>query len=211
MGIYRKQPQQSGGLAKLNAIEEQGGFTVPSAIRAMTELNNDIKSLFTGKNVSGDSPELLGLVANKLRASLNSTLESFEGGAQFGEYRRSLGQLMNLERRLLKTVEREANKESRSALSIFDVIGAEQLIRGAARMRPAGVMESAASFATGKALKLLSSKDRAVRSVFRAAEHVNAGAKLKGPVLPILPEQLPAPKLFTDPSTGKVRSAADYR
>ena len=120
---------------------------------------------------------------------------------------------MNLEERLLRTVEKEAQLQARGSMSIFDVIGTEQIIRGAARGNVSGVAEGAASFATGKARKLLMSKNRATRLLFRAAKashELKGSPRLSEPVLPTLPEQLPAPKLFTDPSTGKVRSAADY-
>jgi len=185
-------------LAQLEPLSQEGGMSVPASIRLMTNLNNDIKSIFTGKNVSGDSPELLGMIAGKLRESLNKTLNATEGGAQFGEFRATLGQLMNLEKRLLKTAEKEANKNAKASMSIFDIIAAEQLIRSAARGSATGLIEAPASWLTGKAMKILNSPDRAVRQVFRTADYMSKNSRMAAPVIP------PAtpPTTYFDPTIG---------
>jgi hypothetical protein len=185
----------------LQPIAQNQGFTVISALRMMTNLNNDIKSIFTGKNVSGDSPELLGMIANDMRQSLNQTLEQATGNPRFAELRRSLGQLMNLEKRLLKTAEKEANKDAKTKMSVFDIIAAEQLIRGSTRGKATGVAEAGASYLTGKALKLLNRADRSVKRVFRAADYLTGKDRMGAPELPPV---VPAPRMVKDPSTGKM-------
>lgn len=185
-------------LEQLAPLEQQGGLSVPATVRLMTNLNNDIKALFTGKNVSGDSPELLGMIANDVRQSLNKTLETTVGSGEFAARRKEMGQLMNLEKRLLKKVEQTANKESKTSMSVFDIIAAEQLIRGVARGKAAGPVEAGASFLIGKALKTLNSPDRAVRSVFRAADKLNSGKKVEMPEIP----KATSPTTYFDPTIG---------
>jgi hypothetical protein len=177
-----------------NMINEFGkldaGFTPSAAVKRMAGLNNDIKGIFTGKNVSGDSPELLALAANKLRQSLNSTIDSLDAvGPQFSDLRRSWGRMSSMQERTLRSLEQQANREARGGMSVFDILSAEQIIQGLAKGRPEKVAEAAGSFAVGKALRWLNSTDRAVKNMFKAADYAVGKERLKAPTFDIKPPE----------------------
>jgi hypothetical protein len=156
----------------------------------MAGLNNDIKGIFTGKNVSGDSPELLALAANKLRQSLNSTMDSLDAvGPQFSDLRRSWGRMSSMQERTLRSLEQQANREARGGMSVFDILSAEQIIQGLAKGRPEKVAEAAGSFAVGRAWRWLNSTDRAVKNMFKAADYAVGKERLKAPTFDIKPPE----------------------
>jgi hypothetical protein len=188
-------------LGTLYTIRGEGGYRVSAALNRMTGLNNDIKGLMTGKNVSGDSPQILGMTANKLKESLNSTLETVQGGEQFGSLRKSLGQILSLEKRSLKELEKNVSKDLKNNLSVFDYVSAAQMAKALAHTSGQGLVTAAATYITGKTLELLKSPDRAVRKAWRAADRVNA--KTGSTALPtqevVAP---PPPTTYFDKSTG---------
>jgi hypothetical protein len=166
------------------------GFTPSAAVKRMAGLNNDIKGIFTGKNVSGDSPELLALAANKLRQSLNSTMDSLDAvGPQFSDLRRSWGRMSSMQERTLRSLEQQANREARGGMSVFDILSAEQIIQGLAKGRPEKVAEAAGSFAVGRAWRWLNSTDRAVKNMFKAADYAVGKERLKAPTFDIKPPE----------------------
>lgn len=199
-GFSQKQVSQAASM--IDEFSKMGdGFTPSAAVKRMAGLNNDIKSIFTGKNVSGDSPELLALAANKLRQSLNSTIDSLDAlGPQFSDLRRSWGRMSAMQERTLRSLEQQANKEARGGMSVFDILSAEQVIQGLAKGRPEKVAEALGSYSVGKALKWLNSTDRAVKNMFKAADYMVGKERYKAP------EFLPK----ATPTTPQAQKALPY-
>jgi hypothetical protein len=188
-GFSQRQVDQAANM--INEFSKlEAGFTPSAAVKRMAGLNNDIKGIFTGKNVSGDSPEILALAANKLRQSLNSTMDSLDAvGPQFSDLRRSWGRLSSLQDRTLRSLEQQANREVRGGLSVFDILSAEQIIQGLAKGRPEKVAEATGSFAVGKALRWMNSTDRAVKNMFKAANSAVGKERLTAPTFNIKPPE----------------------
>lgn len=170
--------------AKLRQRNAEGGMDLASTVTMMKTLNKEITKLFSGDNSSGSSVEVLGMVASHVRTALNDTMENFNGGPQYAEMRKAMGAVLNLNRRLMKRAEMVANRDANRGMSIFDVIGTEQLIRGATRGRPDEVIAGLSSFAASKVARRLRSKDSAVRKIFRNAYHLNGEKKLLAPDIP---------------------------
>lgn len=190
-GFSQKQVAQAASM--IDEFSKMGeGFTPAAAVKRMAGLNNDVKSIFTGKNVSGDSPELLALAANKLRQSLNGAIDSLDAvGPQFSGLRKSWGRMSAMQERTLRSLEQQANKEARGGMSVFDILSAEQVIQGLAKGRPEKIAEAAGSFAIGKAMRWLNSTDRAVKNMFKAADYMVGKDRLKAPEF--LPKATPTP------------------
>jgi hypothetical protein len=162
----------------LQPIKDRG-FSAKGALEQLKNLNNDISAVFKGQNANGDSVATLAAIASDLRRSLNKTLESVTGDEVFAATRRDLGKVLDLQNRLLRKVEQEANKAAAKSYSIFDLISVEQAIRGLARGKLSGLTESAGTYMFGKSIKYLNGHDRSIQKAFTAAKNLSNNETVK--------------------------------
>ena len=210
-GYTQRQVDQANALANelATAAKESGGGLSPSAaLRRMTALNNDIKAIFTGKNTSGDSPEVLALAANHFRRQLNNMMAPVEGeSGAFSQTRQSWGRMSGLHEDVLRNLEMRANKTAGGGISVFDILSAEQMAQAVTKGQPGKAATAGGSYLVGRAFKWFNGPDRAVKNMFKAVEGSEKGAKITLPSAQDLP---PAPKMMRDPSTGQMIPATGF-
>lgn len=191
-----------------NRIESDGTYTPEEITTLMRNLNNDITNIFTGKNTSGDSAEVLGLVANYAKKSMYKMMDGLDAyGTQFADLRKSWGRQSALMDDIYRNLETRAGKEARGSQSVYDILAAEQLIQGKFR-------QSAMNYAFARARDYFWGPDQAVRNIYKAAEKKVGNQRYSAPeflqsprpVQPSSPRQIGSPSWiegeFTEVPTG---------
>lgn len=194
-------------IADLTEATEGEGFSASAALRRLTGLNNDIKSIYTGQNKSGDSPEVIALAANHYRKQFNDFMS--EAGENYGELRKLWGRLSAVDEDILRNLESRANSEARGGMSVFDILGAQQILQGVTMGRPEKIGSGLLNIiGVDKALKYFTGPDKAVRDMFKVADKVNKGARITKPEITKPPVQPAAPPPPVIPKGAALNDAA---
>jgi len=190
-------------MTEYEPLAQKGGLSVAHAIERMSNLNLETKQLHAGGNAAGKSLKVMGDLANTMRTALNDALDHPNAPQEFAMIRREMGQLMSLQERLLPMVVKEANRASKTNITLYDVIASEQFIRGVSRGKPVTAsMEATASYLTGKTFKHLNSYDRAVRKIFQASNAMTNGERRVFNEVPVFGGVKPPPPMRPRVPTG---------
>jgi len=205
------------------ALSKQGAFTIDQAQDAITIANQSLKNFY--RNPSADTASRAyvdSLVANHLRAGLDSAIDQATGSSAAGPLRKAYGSLKAIEKDVNQRATVDARKNSRGLIDFTDVFTAGELAKALTSFSPEGLAKAGAMAAVKGFIKHLNNPSTHVRRVFGAADKLVSKTSYtppKGRPLPAKGIQRPpwegkvntggltqGPSLVYDPSTGTMIS-----
>lgn len=158
---------------RADAFRTAGQLPAVDAQRAITSLNSTLKTFYS--NIS--SPEVAArahvdaMIANKLRERLDQAVED-EVGPGYQDLKNQYGSLKAIEKDVNHRAQIVARQETGGGLMgrIADVASAEEVIRGLLTFNPVAVARGVGLKGWAQYVKFRRSPNRAVTSLFQAAE-----------------------------------------
>jgi hypothetical protein len=174
------------------AFGQKGGLSASDAQRAVTMLNQSLKSFYSNPG----SPEIAArahvdaMIANHLRSALDKTIEA-TAGPGYQELKNQHGALKAIEEHVNKRAQFVARQEKGGGIlgRLTDVASAEEVIRGFITLNPAAVARGTFMKLWSEGVKYLRSPNRAVTRLFEEADSPRTPSTPRSPVSPIFPDR----------------------
>ncbi len=157
---------------RLDTYRERGTYTPEEAQEAMKILNESVAvakknpTMLTIKNAQIDA-----LIANKMRESLNQSVEGATGPG-YADLRREFGALKSIEEPVNKKLKQYNQQNVNSALNFYDVFAASDIIGGALGGNIVSTAKGAGLAGISNLLKKARDPNRAVNKMFRESEGI---------------------------------------
>lgn len=153
-------------------FKTQGAFSPEEAQRAIEILNTDLEAYY--KNPTYDTASraaVSAMVANKLRSGLDHVIESAVAPG-YQELKNQYGALRAIENDVLHRAVVEGRKTTGGGVigNFYDIVSAEELVRGVITLNPHAVATGAGIKSVGLITRYLRDPNRAVKRLFEAAD-----------------------------------------
>ncbi|QWV97463.1 hypothetical protein KP005_19345 [Geomonas nitrogeniifigens] len=156
---------------RARALDEQGSFSVGDAQDAITMANQSLQNFY--RNPSADTASRAyvdSLIANHLRANLDTALETATGSQAAAPLRKAYAALKAIEKDVNRRATVDARKNDRGLVDFSDIMTAGELVKAMATLNPAGMAKAGAMAAVKSLIKRANDPNHHVRKVFKAGD-----------------------------------------
>jgi hypothetical protein len=155
---------------RADALEKRGSYTTQSAQDAITNLNISLEAFY--KNPSYETASKAGvdaLIANKLRAGLDSMIEKTTG-AGYQDLKNQYGALKTIEKDVVHRSIVDARKSVKGLIDFSDILSGGQVVTGLLSFNPTLVATGVAQKGIASYLKMLNDPNIAIKKLFNVSE-----------------------------------------
>ena len=188
---------------RAKALGKQGSFSVGDAQDAITLANQSLKNFY--QNPSSDTASKAyvdSLIANHLRANLDTALEAATGTPAAAPLRQAYGSLKAIEKDVNQRAVVDARKNTKGLLDFSDIYTAGELVKAMATLNPVGAAKTLTWAAVKARIKFLNDPNTHVEKLFNTADKLVS--KVDFPLPEVAPRApVPAPQ---PPWAGKVNT-----
>lgn len=188
---------------RAKALSSQGAFNVEDAQDAITMANQSMKNFYQNPSADTSSKAYVdSLIANHLRANLDTALEAATGTPAAAPLRQAYGSLKAIEKDVNQRAVVDARKNARGLLDFSDIYTAGELVKAMATMNPVGMAKTGTMAAVKAFIKNANDPNTHVERLFKLGDKLVSKADFP------LPEVAPVPDapITQPPYAGKVNT-----
>ena len=165
-------------IARLGNLDD---LTPAETQEAIKMLNGRLKTFYQNPTTAGyGTAQVDALIANKLRETLDSSVDEITGGGAYQELKTAYGSLKTIEKDVLNRAIVEARKAGKSLLDFSDIFSAGDIISGLASGNPALVAKGVVQTGIKNWFKNINSPNAAIEKMFSEADKLLPPMQISG-------------------------------
>ena len=160
------------------AIETQqryiaaGKLDAVSAQDVIQNYNKSLEAFYRNPTYDTASQAAIdAMLANKVRTALDDGITGLTG-EQYGVLKKQYGSLKSIEKDVIKASLRDARKNVKGLIDFTDILNGGQVVHGLLALNPATMASGIAGKAIAEFYKYLNNPNRAIQSMFEAADNL---------------------------------------